>query len=102
MELSRIFAAEGIIIPNGVAAACLSTPMSAELDLIGAGGSRSDGGRQCDCCTTHSVCPEKRHGGRGTDVRCAYSFEDIPSRGSQIGLPPILRQVGRRQLATAS
>ena len=25
-----------------------------------------------------------------------------PPRGSQIGLPPILRQVGRRQLATAS
>jgi glutamate-1-semialdehyde 2,1-aminomutase len=34
-ELSRVFAAEGIILPNG-AAACLSTPMiDAEIDLIG-------------------------------------------------------------------
>jgi glutamate-1-semialdehyde 2,1-aminomutase len=34
-ELSRVFAAEGIILPNG-AAACLSTPMNdAEIDLIG-------------------------------------------------------------------
>jgi glutamate-1-semialdehyde 2,1-aminomutase len=34
-ELTRFFAAEGIILPSG-ASACLSTPMGeAEIDLIG-------------------------------------------------------------------